>query len=139
MNNNFSITGLIYEISFDNGRYKYVENLIKICNTREEVSKIIGVCKEMVGKYKNITCLKNYYICDFNLFNESKIIIPVTRVGKYDLNGNLIKIYNNPTDIANEIGKQNSYIFNVLKGKRKTAFGYTYRYINNKIINKIEI
>lgn len=229
MKDNFSITGLIYEISFDNGRYKYVGstkksieeriyqhvgelnrnqhinqimqnvynkykdsmqyniledkillnnliereqfyidnpkynlnickkadippthykklslydlygNLVKICNTREEVADIIGVCKEMVGKYKNIVCLKNYYVCDSELLNEKEIIIPVRRVGKYDLDGNLINIYNNPTDIAKEINKANSYIFNVLKGKRKTAFGFTYRYINDKIINKIEI
>ena len=119
--------------------YNLYGNLIKVFETREEASKFIGVCKDTVGKYKNTVCLKDYYVCDNDLYSESFIEIPVRRVGKYDLDGNLVKIYNEPTQAMKEIGKPNTHVFAVLRNKQKTCFGYTYRYIDNKIIDKIKI
>ena len=119
--------------------YDLYGNLIKVCNTREEVSNIIGVSKKTIGKYKNIKCIKNYYICDSDLYSANFIEIPVKRVGKYNMKGELVKIFNEPTQAMNEIGKPNTHIFAVLNNKQKSCFGYTYRYIETKIINKINI
>lgn len=50
----------------------------------------------------------------------------IRKVGKYDLDGNLVKIY----DSVNEAKRENgSCIVNMLRGKQKTAKGHIYKYI----------
>lgn len=48
------------------------------------------------------------------------------RVGQYDLNGNLIKIYNTVTQCKKDF----SGCQHVLQGRRKTSGGYTFKYID---------
>ena len=50
----------------------------------------------------------------------------VRSVGKYDLDGNLIKVYKSVNEAKRENG---SCVVNMLRGKQKTAKGYIYKYI----------
>lgn len=53
----------------------------------------------------------------------------VRRVGKYDLNNVLIKVYNSVNEAKRENG---SSVVNMLRGKQKTAKGYIYKYIEEE-------
>ena len=119
--------------------YDLYGNLLKECKNRKECANFININISYIYVIKNKKIYKDFFICDKELYNENKIIIPIKRVGKYDLNGNLIKIYAEPTMAMKEINKPNTHIFSVLNGRQKTCFGYTYCYIENEIIYKIDI
>lgn len=46
---------------------------------------------------------------------------------QYDLNGNLIKKWDNVKDIEKELGFKHFCIYGVIKGKSKTAYGFLWR------------
>lgn len=46
---------------------------------------------------------------------------------QYDLNGNLIKKWDNVKDIEKELGFKHFCIYSVIKGKSKTAYGFLWR------------
>ena len=49
------------------------------------------------------------------------------KVGKYDLDGNLVKIYDSATAAEKENGTS---VWKVLNGTNKTQKGYTYKYLS---------
>lgn len=53
------------------------------------------------------------------------------KIGQYDLNNNLIQIFNSITEASKAIGKENcrSSIGKVCQGKQKTSCGYIWKYI----------
>ena len=53
----------------------------------------------------------------------------IRKVSKYDLNNNLIKVYNSVNEAKRENG---SSVVNMLRGKQKTAKGYIYKYIEGE-------
>lgn len=61
----------------------------------------------------------------FDKINSTEIKSSARRVGQYDLNGNLIKIYKT----VSECTKDFSGCRHVLVGKRKTSGGYIFKYI----------
>lgn len=109
------------------------------CVSRKDCEEKIGIPETYIHVVKNKKLYQGYFICDEDMYNSEIITIPIRRVGKYDMQGNLIKIYGEPTEAMKEINKPNSYIFAVLKGKQKSCFGYTYRYIDNEILKKIKL
>ena len=53
------------------------------------------------------------------------------RVYQFDLENNLLKIWNNQLEIKKELGiSQTNNISNCCNGKRKSAYGYKWRYEN---------
>ena len=62
-------------------------------------------------------------------------------VGQYTLDGKLIKIWQSTIEVERLLGFANSNISEAARGKRKTAYGYVWKYIDekrNNIINKKE-
>lgn len=53
------------------------------------------------------------------------------QVGQYDLNDNLIKIWNGTTEIKRELGIQDSNIRKCCYGERNTAGGFKWRYLTD--------
>ncbi len=53
---------------------------------------------------------------------------PFKSVNQYDIDMNLIKIWNSISEASKEIGIKGTGIINVCKGKQKTAGGYIWRY-----------
>ncbi len=53
--------------------------------------------------------------------------VNVVRVAQYDLNGNLIAVHPSMVEARKSINAKSSHISGCAKGKRKTAFGYTWR------------
>ena len=49
------------------------------------------------------------------------------KIGQYDLNGNLIKVWNSVRDCRKEFGN----VSRVLSGKAKQCKGYTFKYYNS--------
>lgn len=52
-------------------------------------------------------------------------------VVQYDLNGTLIKIWESPIVIEEELNINRRQIYNCCQSKRKTAGGFTWEYLNN--------
>lgn len=50
------------------------------------------------------------------------------RICQYTKNGSFVKAYNSISEAARELGGNNGNICSALKGKLKTAYGYTWKY-----------
>ena len=59
-------------------------------------------------------------------FNKPKKVNEKRRVGKYDLQGNLVEEYDSATKAANENGTS---VWKVLAGTNQTHKGHIYKYI----------
>ena len=102
-----------------------------------------------IRKWENLSEVRNFYKRELNIANSIKQghscngfqwsweKVPfmkklqnksgrVRSVGKYDLDGNLIKVYKSVNEAKRENG---SCVVNMLRGKQKTAKGYIYKYI----------
>lgn len=54
-------------------------------------------------------------------------------IGQYDKEGNLIKVwYGTPEIVRNNPSYKGSFIVNVCKGRKKTAYGYIWKYIDGR-------
>ena len=58
--------------------------------------------------------------------NKENVITSPRKIGQYDLNGNLVKIYNTLRECRKEFGN----VGKVLKGQANQAKGYTFKYID---------
>jgi YesN/AraC family two-component response regulator len=94
---------------------------------------------ELKHPYSNITkAIKLKSVCENNFmwsleklhnFNvPSKKVNSKKRVGKFDLNGILVKIYESATQADKENGTS---VWKVLKGTNKTHKGHIYKYLDN--------
>ena len=52
------------------------------------------------------------------------------KVGQYDMDGNLIKVWDSLQDVSRAFSVAESNIWNVCNGNRKTAKGFVWRYYN---------
>ena len=52
------------------------------------------------------------------------------KINQYDLEENFIKTWNSAREVERELGFYHTHICNVCKLKRKTAYGYIWRYAN---------
>ena len=52
------------------------------------------------------------------------------KVAQYDLNDNIIKTYKSIMTVAKKLDVDGTHIIDVCKGRRKTAYGYKWRYID---------
>lgn len=50
-------------------------------------------------------------------------------VGQYTLNGELVKVWQSTMEIERQLGFSSGHISQVARGKRKTAYGYVWKYI----------
>ena len=94
--------------------------------------------KKLLGKdaYKLPSALKEHYSCGGFLWSKEKAdsIKPLKaerkkKIAQYDLNGNLIKIW----DSYRECAEQFHNLRYVLKGARNQTKGYCFRYIDNNL------
>lgn len=126
---------------------------LKLSNFVDDISKIDGydewlnnknmaLDKDIKSNGKNkCYCLDN---CMFVLKNNNSKQVSKTRdwrkqqkIAQYDKNMNLIKIYDCGLDAFRETGIDSSSITKCCKGKRKTAGGFKWRYMeddNNELL-----
>lgn len=52
------------------------------------------------------------------------------RVGMYDMDGNLISVFQSTNAVGNSINRDFRNISRCCKGYGKTAYGYVWRYLN---------
>lgn len=87
-----------------------------------------GIEKKLISKYKK---LKRAY----NVVNEDKPAyisqrkIPLKKVGKYDKDGKLIKIYNSASEAWRDGNTVSSGIQACCRGRIKTSGGYIWKYL----------
>ena len=84
---------------------------------------------------KTNNCLQNLEWCDakynhnYGTGNNRGAISRKKPILQYDLNGNFIREWPSATDVGKEV---QANIVNCLKGKVKTAYGYTWKYKNEE-------
>lgn len=79
---------------------------------------------------KENNCVNNLEWCSHKQNTEHAVknnLIKHNKIGQYDKKGNLIKIYNSRYDIKNI---DTTSITRVCNGKRKSAGGYIWKYVN---------
>jgi len=51
------------------------------------------------------------------------------QVGQYTLEGKLIKVWQSTMEVERQLGFLHGNISNAVQGKRKTAYGYVWKYV----------
>lgn len=114
-------------------------NLIKRCESYQECVDFTDIGYTHIKNVKNTKPYKNYFICSPDFLDKEFEVLPIKRTGKYDLEGNLIKVYGYASEAMKEIGKHVNYVYMNLSGRQKTCFGFVYRNIQGEIIKKIQL
>ena len=109
--------------------YDLVIATYKITQNQQETARKLGISISSVSKI-----LKNY---DIKVLNSKEVSINVTGkpINQFDLNGKYIKSFASAKSAAVSLGKitstsrgASSHITDVCKGKRKSAYGYIWKY-----------
>ena len=93
---------------------KYIPRKPKLA---EEERKKIQI--ETLNKYRNIGVQKS-------IINNSK------KIAQYDDKGRILKTWDSIRGMCRETGYSRSGIIKVCKGKNKSAYGYIWRYVNER-------
>jgi group I intron endonuclease len=94
---------------------------------------------KLYNKYNNMSIISEMFNCTpgmiwhilhkNNIIKQYKFQTRTPKIGQYDLDNNLIKIYNNIHEISKELLiKNKSHIYEVCNSKRNTAYGYRWKY-----------
>lgn len=109
--------------------YDLIENVFNNTQNVSETARIIGVDTGTVSK---VLHSKNISIPPSCMVNQRKL---GKIVEQYDLNGNYIQSFPSTKTAAESLGKvtstskgATSHISDVCKGKRKTAYGYIWKF-----------
>lgn len=100
------------------------------CIRNREVSK---ETKEKIGKGnrgKKMPEEAKTKIRNYQLVNASSKYVPVLQ---YDLNNNLLNRFDSITEAAKSINKDTSHIVSCCKGRRKTAYGFVWKYEEKEV------
>lgn len=93
---------------------------IRRCCEKDKYKSAYGYIWIYESDYLNNNIDYEYYTKD----NPSK----PKRVSQYDLNMNLIKVWNSGYEIYKELGYKNSQISSCCNGKKRTAYGFIWRF-----------
>lgn len=100
-----------------------------VCNNNESIKSICEnicrCCNNKKGSFRN-------YIWGYcnNIKNLTNRKTPLN-IGQFTMDGKLIKIWSNYSEIKKETNFKNNNIANCVSGKRNSAYGYKWRKINN--------
>ena len=100
------------------------------CNKNREISK---ETRERIGrgnKGKRMPEEAKIKIRNYQLVNACSKYIPVLQ---YDLDNSLLNRFNSITDAAKSINKDTSHIVSCCKGRRKTAYGFIWKYEEKEV------
>ena len=92
-------------------------------------------CVNHIDENKTNNCASNLEWCTFaennnhGTHNERVAKTNSKPVGQYTLDGELIKVWTSPREAGRRAGFDNSTIYNVANGKRKTHKGFVWKYI----------
>ena len=103
------------------------DEIIKVYLTTHnasEVARVLGCCKDSVYKILKANDIPIYSAGDVTKIKTSK------RVAQYDKNGNFIKEYPSYSDAELAMGNTQRHICDVANGKRKSAYGFIWRWID---------
>ena len=135
----YSIVGL-----YKNGQQKFftvhrivAKTFISKSNDKSEVNHIDGNKKnnkvnnlEWTTRSENIKhAIKN------GLFIFKPYVPKAKKIEQLDLNNNLIKTWNSCKEIVEELEVDNTHIYECCTSKRKTAYGYKWKYKNESVNN----
>ncbi len=107
-------------------------NLINIYNSQIEAAEKIGITNKAISyAIKNKSSCMGYFWTDIPEKPIIKNIKNRKKVGQYDLQGNLINIYNSRKEASNAVGVDPSSIGKCCNGNQKTAGGFIWKSIDS--------
>ena len=104
----------------------YIYKLTCTITGKVYIGKTIDINRRM-AQHSKITSEYSHHLA--NAFSK---YVPVLQ---YDLNNNLLNRFNSITDAAKNIDKDTSHIVSCCKGRRKTAYGFIWKYEEKEVIH----
>lgn len=112
---------------------KLVVNTYKEVLNQKETAKILGISRDTVNKI-----LKSYNVKRLTFTEILRKQYGIS-INQYDLNGNFIQQFETVGDAVLFLNKRNKncgpyeHILDVCRGKRKTAYGYIWKFANSNL------
>lgn len=107
---------------YDNNKCR-IETFQSLIKLSKYLNVSIKILKNAINQQ---TMINNYYICYGFSENYTGNRTPALKVGQYDLEGNLVKIWNS----ISECSKEHPKVRNVLSGYRNHTHGYTFKIVD---------
>lgn len=114
----------IRKYGIENFTIEEIEKCNIISLYASEVARVLGCCKDSVYKILKANDIPIYSAGDVTKEKTSK------KVAQYDKNGNFIKGYPSYSDAELAMGNTQRHICDVANGKRKSAYGFIWRWID---------
>lgn len=114
-----------YNATFGGDGKHYIDNkkVLKAYKKTGNISEVHRICGYDKGTISKI--LKNNMII---IKTPGEVLSK--KVSQYDLNGNFIKTYKSYKEAEKAMGNTQRHIADVANGKRKTAYGYIWKWTN---------
>ncbi len=109
--------------------YDDIDDAVEATQTPRK--KIKAVCNYKLPKYKDSI---------FRYADDNSVVTPYNtnklhdkkKVCKYDLDGNLIEVFDSMTEAGKSVGKNTTHISFCCNGKQQTAYGFIWRFENDE-------
>lgn len=112
--------------------YLLIHSLFKQGKTNKEISELTGYCSNTITKALTVMGIKKDELKERHYNNKPSNGItkaqPVVMIDK--ISNKELKVFSSINEAAIFLGLKGHHIGDVCKGKRKTAHGYKWRYLN---------
>ena len=144
-----------YQNAFNGGRYEVLEvhTDVMLASQREiELQEQYGYKVDNIPYWKTLINVKkahnsevrkkavantDYKARTANFDYKARAEKQKKLINQYDLNGNFIKTWSSATEAAEKLNGHKSGIGSCCIGTQKSAYGYKWKYANQKYINKM--
>lgn len=116
-----------YNATIDGDGKQYIDYDL-VCETYKNLKSVKNTAKQLGISEDSVSRILKIYNIEIlpGALSQGKMI------NQFDLQGNYIQTFINGTEAGKSINKSNTHIMACANGKRKTAYGYIWKFVNKE-------